>query len=68
MDIYTEETIKFLVENDFDRYLKLMAEADIPTKNKISLMYLKIKDAEKSTLDKILKEATVRREKLNDKY
>ena len=67
-DIFTKETIEFLIENDFDRYLKLMVDADIPQKNKITLIYLKLKDAEKTALDKILKEATARREKLNDKY
>ena len=66
MDIYTKETIKFLIEKDFDRYIELMANADIPTKNKMTLIYLKMKDAEKTVLDKILKDATIRREKLND--
>ena len=66
MDIYTEETIKFLIEKDFDKYIKLMSDSEMPTKNKITLIYLKMKDAEKTVLDKILKEATIRREKLND--
>jgi len=68
MDIYTEETIKSMCKNDFLDYLKLMLEnKEIPTKNKVSLIYLKVKDYEKSVNEKILAEASKRRELYNGK-
>ena len=66
MDIYTKETINLMVENEFDRYIKLMADSNMPTKNKITLIYLKVKDFEKAVTETILKEATKRKELLND--
>jgi len=67
MDIYTEKTIKKMHEHGILQYFKLMLDdVNIPEKNKITLLYLKIKDYEKSVNEEILKEATKRREMYNE--
>ena len=62
MDVYTETTIKLMQEREFDRYLKLMIESDIPENNKIHLIYLKVKEFEKEAKNIILKAASKRKE------
>ena len=62
MDVYTETTIKLMQEREFDRYLKLMIESDIPENNKIHLIYLKVKEFEEEAKNIILKAATKRKE------
>lgn len=61
-DQYTETTIKLMQEKEFDRYLKLMVESDIPTNNKIHLIYVKVKEFEEEAKQIILKAAAKRRE------
>ena len=62
MDVFSEKTIKLMIENNFDRYLKLMADCDMPTKNKITLVFMKFKEFEKEANQIILDEAVKRRE------
>ena len=62
MDVYTETTIKLMQEREFDRYLKLMIESDIPENNKIHLIYLKVKEFEEEAKNIILKAASKRKE------
>ena len=62
MDVYTETTIKLMQEREFNRYLKLMIESDIPENNKIHLIYLKVKEFEEEAKNIILKAASKRKE------
>ena len=62
MDVYSETTIKLMQEREFDRYLKLMIESDIPENNKIHLIYLKVKEFEEEAKNIILKAASKRKE------
>ena len=65
-DEYSEKTIELMVKYKLDQYLKLMGNADIPAKNKLSLLYYKIKEIEEKAKQDILSEATLRRAKMND--
>ena len=70
MDIYTETTIKLMQEKEFDRYIELMVNSDIPKNNKIHLMYSKVKDFEEEAKQIVLKAAVKRKEleELERKY
>ena len=68
MDVYSELTINKMCKDGFLNYLKLMLEdKDIPVKNKVSLIYLKVVDYEKAANEEILAAATKRRELYNGK-
>jgi len=66
-DVYTQETIKEMKKLSNRGYFEsLMNMKDIPAENKLVLLYTKIKECEKAATDRILKEATKRRESLNE--
>lgn len=60
-DVYTEKTLELMNQFNFDQYLKLMADSAIPKKNKITLVYLKIKDFEEEAKKIIMQEAMDRK-------
>ena len=62
MDIFSEKTIELMKERHFEHYIKLMADSEMPTNNKITLIYMKVKDFEKEANKIILDEAVKRRE------
>ena len=67
MDIYTKEIIKKMNENGILQYFKLMLDnKEIPEENKITLLYLKVKDYEKMVNEEILNDAMKRRKMYND--
>ena len=59
-DVYRQKEIELMVDHKFDAYLKLMANADMPSKNKLTLVMLKIdeyiEEAKQAILDKAVKE------------
>ena len=63
MDVYTERTIKLMQEHKFDEYLKLMADSQIPRKNKIAFVYLKVQEFEEEANKQIMQEAMDRKAK-----
>ena len=62
MDIFTERTIELMKKREFDRYLKLMIETEMPIHNKITLIYMNMKKFEQEVNQEILDEAVKRRE------
>ena len=64
-DVYTEKTIKLMVENKFDQYINVMGKVELPEYNKVVLIYSKIKEYEEAAKQEILKEAADRRAKGN---
>ena len=61
MSIFDERTIKLMIESNFDKYIKLMADCEMPTKNKVTLIFMKVKDFEKEANQEILDEAMERK-------
>ena len=66
-DIYSKETIKEMQKLEYRGYFKSLFSIDeIPDDNRLVLLYMKIKECEKIATQKILDEATKRKELLND--
>ena len=56
-DVYRQKEIELMVDHKFDAYLKLMANADMPSKNKITLIMLKIDEYIEEAKQEILTRA-----------
>ena len=41
-DAYRDREIELMIEHNFEKYLKLMANSEIPTKNKLVLLMHKL--------------------------
>ena len=64
-DAYREREIELMIEHDFDKYLKLMANSEIPTKNKLVLLMYKIDEFVNEAGQQLRDEAMARRESRN---
>ena len=60
-DVYRQKEIELMVDHKFDAYLKLMANADMPSKNKLTLVMLKIDEYIEEAKQIILSEAATRK-------
>ena len=63
--VYEDRMIKLMKENKFEQYLKIMANSELPTDNKLKLIILKYKEYQEEANKQIMAEAMERREKLN---
>ena len=69
MDAYEQRTFEILEKHNVLNYVKnLMNIKEMPDKNKLTLLMLKFKDAEKLATEEILHEAVKRKEALNDRW
>ena len=62
--IYDETTIKMMVENNFDQYIKVMAESELPIENKVTLIYMRVKEYEEIAKQFVIN-ASVKRKELD---
>lgn len=66
-DAYRDREIELMIEHDFDKYLKLMANSEIPVKNKLILLMHKIDEFVNEAGQQLRDEAMARREMQNDR-
>ena len=64
-DIYSKTTIKFMVQNNFDQYIKVMAESELPIENKVTLIYQRVKEYEEVAKQFVIN-ASVKRKELEN--